>query len=414
MALTKATNFFISGAFANVLDYGADPTGATDSTAAFNAAKATGNRVFVPEGTYAVANILMDQDGQSFVGAGRDITILTTQGTNCGFQINGRMCEISNMTMIAANTADCIRLGTRGTAPLANDSVFPQQATFQNMRFVGALNGIFAYGTNKGRFITCFFEACVYGVHFAPVGSPAGLNGNCNGNTFTGCDAFGCVTSMYLEPNLDGGNASSDNFIDFVSEATTDKSFVIVGTRNYLFLLSDSDAMTWDIPSVLVSPNINGGANFFIARNPDNRVIQYGNTVAFNTSGGVAKMNFPFIQKPDSYQVDYSVATDEAINTAFVAGFASDEIFVVRNTTSPNALVGIVMNFFQDVPVGFKITFFNNIATTGTAGFLFKVPTSGGGPWTTIGWTTGDNLLGFAAFPSVTFVKIAAATILKL
>jgi hypothetical protein len=404
----------ISGAFANVLDFGADPTGVGDSTAAFNAAKATGNRVFVPKGTYAVANILMNQDGQSFVGAGRDVTTLTVQGTNCCFQINARMCEISNMTMIGANTADCIRLGTRGTAPLANDSVFTQQVCIQNMRFVGALNGIFAYGTNTGRFITCFFEACVYGVHFVPVGSPAGLNGNCNGNTFSGCNAYGCYTSMYFEPNLDSGNAPSDNFVDFISEASTDKSFVIVGTRNYLFIDSDADALSWDIPSYLVNPNIQGGANFFIARNPDNRVIQYGNTVAFNTSGGVAKMNLPFVQKPDSFQETYPSAIDYQVSTTQVAGFASDEIFIVQNTTSPNALVGIVMNFFQDVPVGFKITFFNNIATTGTAGFLFKVPTSGGGPWTTIGWTTGDNLLGFAAFPSVTFVKIAAATILKL
>lgn len=413
MALTKVTNFFISGAFANVVDYGADATGVADSTAAFNAAKATGNRVFVPAGQFKVANISLTIDGQSFVGAGRDITTLTVSGTNCCFQINARMCEISNMTLIGANTADCIRLGTRGTAPLANDSVFPQEVTIQNVRCVGALNGIFAYGTNKGRFINCFFETCTYGIHFSPVGSPAGLNGNCNGNTFVACDGYACYTSMYLEPNLDGGNASSDNFIDFVSEATTNKSFVIVGTRNYLFLLSDSDALTWDIPSYLVDPNIQGGANFFIARNPDNRVIEYGNTVAFNTSGGVAKMNLPFVQKPNSFQEVYPTATDYAINTANAAGFASDEIFVVKNTTSPTTGVGLVMNFFQDVPVGFKITFFNNIGTSAVAGFLFKVPTSGG-PYTTIGWTTGDSFLGFAAYPSVTFVKIAATTILKL
>ena len=41
----------------SVLDFGADPTGVADSTAAFNQAIATGCRVNVPAGTYSVANI---------------------------------------------------------------------------------------------------------------------------------------------------------------------------------------------------------------------------------------------------------------------------------------------------------------------------------------------------------------------
>ena len=38
MSLTKASYSMITGASQNVLDYGADPTGATDSTAAIAAA----------------------------------------------------------------------------------------------------------------------------------------------------------------------------------------------------------------------------------------------------------------------------------------------------------------------------------------------------------------------------------------
>ena len=41
MALTKATYSMINGAPVNVLDYGADNTGITDSAAAFNAAAAS-------------------------------------------------------------------------------------------------------------------------------------------------------------------------------------------------------------------------------------------------------------------------------------------------------------------------------------------------------------------------------------
>ena len=42
----------ISGAPANVLDFGADPTGVANSTTAINAAIATGRRVRIPAGTY--------------------------------------------------------------------------------------------------------------------------------------------------------------------------------------------------------------------------------------------------------------------------------------------------------------------------------------------------------------------------
>lgn len=53
MSLTKATNSMIKGAPANVLDYGADPTGATDSTAAIQSALDSGAmKVVFPHGEY--------------------------------------------------------------------------------------------------------------------------------------------------------------------------------------------------------------------------------------------------------------------------------------------------------------------------------------------------------------------------
>lgn len=59
MALTKVTQSMILGGVESVLDYGADPTGATDSTtaiqAAINAAFLTGNAVYLPAGFYKVS-----------------------------------------------------------------------------------------------------------------------------------------------------------------------------------------------------------------------------------------------------------------------------------------------------------------------------------------------------------------------
>lgn len=58
MSLTKATYSMISGAPANVLDYGADPTGVANCTAAFQAAIDTGRAVYVPTGTYLLRTSL--------------------------------------------------------------------------------------------------------------------------------------------------------------------------------------------------------------------------------------------------------------------------------------------------------------------------------------------------------------------
>ena len=56
MALTKVSYSMIESAPANVLNYGADPTGVADSTAAINAALDASNQVFMPAGTYKVSS----------------------------------------------------------------------------------------------------------------------------------------------------------------------------------------------------------------------------------------------------------------------------------------------------------------------------------------------------------------------
>ena len=67
MSLTKVSYSMITGAAVNVLDYGADPTGATNSTDAFAAASAVieandGGKLVIPAGTYKVGK-------QTFAGA---------------------------------------------------------------------------------------------------------------------------------------------------------------------------------------------------------------------------------------------------------------------------------------------------------------------------------------------------------
>jgi parallel beta-helix repeat protein len=83
MSLTKATYSMISGAVANVLDYGADPTGSASSTSAFTAAIATGKSVFVPAGTYKCGVQNLTTQGQQIFGEGAlSIIVQETAGAH--------------------------------------------------------------------------------------------------------------------------------------------------------------------------------------------------------------------------------------------------------------------------------------------------------------------------------------------
>lgn len=60
MSLTKVSYSMTQGAVVNVLDFGADPTGATDSTAAIQAAvdSLTNGTVYFPNGTFKITNTI--------------------------------------------------------------------------------------------------------------------------------------------------------------------------------------------------------------------------------------------------------------------------------------------------------------------------------------------------------------------
>jgi len=73
MSLTKATYSMIEGAPANVLDFGADPTGVADSTAAIQAAQQASKFVYVPPGDYSVAGLRI-YDHVNLIGAGYENT----------------------------------------------------------------------------------------------------------------------------------------------------------------------------------------------------------------------------------------------------------------------------------------------------------------------------------------------------
>jgi hypothetical protein len=98
MSLTKVSYSMINGASVNVLDFGADPTGVTSSTAAIQAAIATNARtVWFPSGTYLVTASLTQAANQSWVGEGGQRATTLKKGFNGDLMTMGTLGEINSL-----------------------------------------------------------------------------------------------------------------------------------------------------------------------------------------------------------------------------------------------------------------------------------------------------------------------------
>lgn len=103
----------ITGAPANVLDFGADKTGATDSAAAFTAALAASSVVYIPNGTYRLNSTITLASGKILYGAGYDCVSINSYAaaSPCFQTTTGTLCDAAQMKgfgVIAKSSATVI------------------------------------------------------------------------------------------------------------------------------------------------------------------------------------------------------------------------------------------------------------------------------------------------------------------
>lgn len=204
MALTKATYSMIDGAVVNILDFGADITGATDSTAAIQAAIDTGaGTIFYPDGTYLVDGVVI-KSNQRHLGSGA--ATLTTIGNAFEPQNNS-----SNVII-----EDLIFAGTGNGIYQADNSFYSISYQVRNCKFAKSLAECL-YWTP----INCTIENNVFGFnlgssgaahrHLAMIGKPTGLtaaNANIIRKNYFNA-AIGATESTYLFYGT--GNTFSEN-----------------------------------------------------------------------------------------------------------------------------------------------------------------------------------------------------------
>lgn len=179
MSLTRVSYSLITGASANVLDYGADPTGAADSTAAINSAIATGRRVRIPAGTYK-CNVtinnktVIEGDGslatilKPFNDAVAIMTYTFTAQQNPIYRFWDYHSEIRNIGFFSNSDKTGVGFTFAKTNPAdyqANDE-YANNVKFYGCYFEGFNKGVqFPFGNIGSEFYSCGFASNKYGVY---------------------------------------------------------------------------------------------------------------------------------------------------------------------------------------------------------------------------------------------------------
>lgn len=182
MSLTKATYSMISGAPLNVLDFGADPTGTVNSTAAIQAVLSQANKksVVFPHGQYLIDSLEVNQQFTTIISDGAEL-VLNSSGTYTHalkIAFEGSFCTIvgaltidgglnsnydstlwvmggygkfENINIRACKLA--IRIGTSGQSPFSLSEMF-----FSKIVTNGCRNALEMYGLfTVANFTDCLF-----------------------------------------------------------------------------------------------------------------------------------------------------------------------------------------------------------------------------------------------------------------
>jgi Pectate lyase superfamily protein len=175
----------------SVLDFGADPTGATDSTTAFTNAVAASTSIIIPSGTYKITGTITTSSGDTFIGAGRGATTIVPTGNFDVFSWTGsatgggiRNLYINASGMTGGNVISMVGQ-TRWTmmdvtiAGGYNGILIQDQnvASVQNV-WINGLTGAYAikvYGSTAGSSNVCDLDNIEIGFSTNTGSSPTGV-----------------------------------------------------------------------------------------------------------------------------------------------------------------------------------------------------------------------------------------------
>ena len=297
MSLTKVSYSMINGAVANVLDYGADPTGATDSSTAFQNAGATGKTIFVPKGLYQASFGLRNSQIIFGEGARNQSRIIPPAGAAYVIAIaanslgttSKQHCQIRDLSIENTNSvSNCVGIFFSGTdASTINDNHF-----VENVYINGFYKGIYVAGRLiLATMINVEIDTCTKAFH--AISDPA--NYAFNLNTFISCRF---VNSVQEGINITGYNIANKFISCDVEGNNTANAVGVAG-----MYVQNAEGLFLDNPYF----ELNGGGTAVDAVNPLNNssglycagdrcfnlqvqngwMVQSGTMIAVNENSGI-------------------------------------------------------------------------------------------------------------------------------
>lgn len=231
MALTKAHNRMIAGAFANVRDYGAVGDGVSDDTAAIQAAVDASNGVYFPAGTYLISAAIEVPNDRVLRGESRQASAIkridgnpqTIDGVVSGVPIlylRGTWIDVENLTLkgIVTDTT-AVRFSNTGANSHINfthvEINFCYYAFVEtNGFFMTSFNNInvaqcencFVFDSSNGKtsltFNNCYASSCGQAYRFV-------------NTVYSVLNACGCDYSNHPTEGVYGDPATSRGVYDF-------------------------------------------------------------------------------------------------------------------------------------------------------------------------------------------------------
>lgn len=266
MSLTKVTYSMINGASFNVLDYGADRSGISDSTAAIQAAydaiPSSGGSIYFPSGTYILSDTITITKNNVCLYGDSDATIFTPATFPSGqkaFHIDGADgCTVKNLNFLADGSAVGCSFYIYGGS-VTNLSV-------SDCRFRRSAYCAVQVGGERIRVSNCdFLENYNFGVQFYLADQVAITNCTFDKSGDTGVEPladYGRGIVVWRSTNVVISNCTVKNsseygvrFASFISETTANDSCAISncvfenngtkasGDRIDLFLTNGSDLL---------------------------------------------------------------------------------------------------------------------------------------------------------------------------
>ena len=242
----------------NVLDFGADPTGQTDSLPAFQTAihsipyefrlaePVRAEHIYVPRGRYRLDGSLIIDRAVWIQGDGgrhrRSATVIElSQGSSIEFKSdfdssgsgsastpNGAGSRISDLALFGS--------GVNGTPHNASEIICYKSPVLENLH-VGGFTGTNASGpvagielvgsggignVNGWRLTNVVFEECNIGLYV--------YGGDCNGGSAITCEAYGCGTAFHDESflgNLLLGCLAEGNITSYYVDGATNRTLLV-------------------------------------------------------------------------------------------------------------------------------------------------------------------------------------------